>query len=338
MDGMSVEELRAEVEALKAQLKSSDKAKRAESLRLYQEFRKKHGGAYEPPGTDPEPECPELPNDGRPQPEKNANKDPNTWKVASMQEDPSLFKVVDDTNTNVADQFHSKATAEQYISHFSCDVTEPEPCPAGQHRDAAGNCVPDLLANGQIGPYPSTGKEIQTTQKGPTTRHYRSGKPDDETVERNAKKEEDRGIEFDNYQFIVETTVNEIEHDDTISLKFGGTHKGGWFDCGVSFKEGECCLGTEEKHPSTDLCIVRGPKIGSILKKRVKIAGVYFKKRNHVELWTNLGDGWKKQVEGDDVGGFNPNLKVNEVQERIDGFKKRSVPELHMAIVQEIAG
>ena len=59
-----------------------------------------------------------LPNDGRPQPEKGANKDVKTWKTAKMSDDQSLWKVVDDKNINVADQFHSEANAQQYIDFY----------------------------------------------------------------------------------------------------------------------------------------------------------------------------------------------------------------------------
>jgi hypothetical protein len=44
-----------------------------------------------------------------------------------------------------------------------------------------------------------------------------------------------------------------------------------------------------------------------------------------------------KQVEGDHVGNLKPDhSKGHETQERIDGFAKGSVPELHFAVVQEI--
>ena len=69
--------------------------------------------------------CPELPNDGRPQPSKGANADAHKWKVVPMKDDVSMFKVVDSARTNVADQFHSKAHAEQYIAHFVCDTSPP---------------------------------------------------------------------------------------------------------------------------------------------------------------------------------------------------------------------
>ena len=60
----------------------------------------------------------QLPNDGRPQPERNANKDAKTWKTAQMTDDPALWKVIDDNNINVADQFHSQANAQQYIDYY----------------------------------------------------------------------------------------------------------------------------------------------------------------------------------------------------------------------------
>jgi hypothetical protein len=65
----------------------------------------------------PIPPIQKLPDDGRPQPEKNANKDANTWKAAKMTDDTALWKVVDDKNINVADQFHSQANAQQYIDY-----------------------------------------------------------------------------------------------------------------------------------------------------------------------------------------------------------------------------
>lgn len=305
-----------------------------------------HGGVVPPPP----PVCPTLPPSGRPQPAKGANADPHTWSAVVMRDDATKFKVVDVAGINVADLFDSQAHAEQYIQHFTCSDTPPPPppppCPPGQHRDASGNCVPDTPPpppppGGQVGPYASTGKQIECDIKKAGTRHYASGKPDDRTIEANS-----HGIEFTDYQFIVDVTMHGIEHDDTVSLKFGGTHMGsGWFDAGVSFNSGECCLGKEEDHPSTDLCVKRGPKIGSILEKPIKIAGVYRTATNHQELWTQRpGEQWTKQLEADDLGGFNPRSDEDETQLRIDGFDQGgstqgqgNVPSIRLAIVQEIA-
>jgi hypothetical protein len=313
-----------------------------------------HGTTIPPPP----PECPPLPNDGRPQPSKGANTDPNTWKVVPMRDDPSLFKVVDNADINVADQFDSQVTAQQYINHFKCNTPQPCPdgqvwdpvtkkcipkpppcppiaCPPNQHwEQALCKCVPNTPPpTGQLGPYVSTGKELGATTRR-ATRHYASGKPDDETIEKNTKD-----IPYQNYQCIYYVTMHEIEHDDNVSSKLGGTHMGtGWLDHGVSFEDGKTCLGTEPDHPNTNSCIKVGANIGSIIEKRTGIATVYRKQTNYTELWTNTGSGWVKQLDATDLGGFNPNNSGDdEAQLRIDGFTDGSDPTIDVAVVQEIA-
>ena len=81
----------------------------------------------------------DLPNDGREQPSKGADMDPHTWEVVPMRDDPSLFKVVDDAGINVADQFQSKANAEQYVAHFVCDSSS-SPTPPPLEPDQAEVC------------------------------------------------------------------------------------------------------------------------------------------------------------------------------------------------------
>jgi hypothetical protein len=210
-------------------------------------------------------------------------------------------------------------------------ILEPEPKPEPKPEPE-----PPVAGTTVIGPYPSIGEELQSTQRGPTTRNYASGKPSDETIEKNVKD-----IKYRNHQFIVYVTMHQIEHDDNISLKLGGTHMGtGWFDHGVKFQDGLTCLGNEPDHPETNSCIKKGPKIGSVIEKSIGIAATYYADSNYTELWTNLGEdkgGWKKQLEGADIGGFNPKAKEFECQLRIDGFKKGSVPTIHKAVVQPIA-
>jgi hypothetical protein len=254
------------------------------------------------------------------------------WKVVAMKDNPALWKIVDAAGKNVATEFSKKEIAESFITYFKTHPFPPE------DTNVPPPVTPDQPPVGTgDGPYPQKvgSKTLQSEQRGPTTRHYASGKPDDETIEKNVKD-----IPYRNYQWIVETTIKEMEHDDTISLKFGGQHTtgNGWWDCGVGIYDGQTCLGSEPKHPSTNLCVVKGPKIGDIRNKKIKIAGVFFEENDHIELWTNLGDGgWKKQVEGDHIDNLKPDhSKGHETQERIDGYKKGSVPELHFAVVQEI--
>ncbi len=258
------------------------------------------------------------------------------WTIVNMTDRPQLLKIVDNNGRNIATDFTSKENAQVYIDYykvktnemparFSNEIIVPAPAPSPSPAPAP---APTTDA-----PYPSTGRQLDSTQRGPTIRHYSSGKPDDKTIEKNV-----RNIPFENYQFLVDVKVTTIEHDDTISLKYGGRHmEEGWFDNTINFKDGLVALGTEKKHPNADLRLVKGGKIGSVLNRMIKIAGVYRSKENKCEMWTNVGDdqGWVKQVEGVNVGGFNPESPSDEAQLRIDGFE--AVPIITRAVVQEIA-
>lgn len=187
--------------------------------------------------------------------------------------------------------------------------------------------------SGQLGPYAGTGEQLSASTRR-ATRHYASGKPDDETVEKNTDN-----ISYDHYQCIYYVTMHGIEHDDTVSVKYGGTHMGtGWFDHSISFEDGQSCMGYEEDHPNTNSCVIEGPSYGSILEKRIGICGVYRKQANLCELWINPGTGWVKALSSNDIDGFNPgNDGDDEAQLRIDGFEDGDDPTIDTAIVQEIA-
>ena len=259
-----------------------------------------------------------------------AGENPNGWKIVNMRDFPELFKVVDPADRNVATNFTSKEIAQQYID-YSKSIWEQEDDPqAGEPGAEEKPTEPSKPAEGADGPYKMIGKEMQSTTRGPTTRHYASGKDDDKTIEKNVKD-----IKFKNYQFLVDVKVTTIEHNDTVSLKYGGTHmKSGWFDNTIDMESGLVGLGVEKKHPSADLEIIKGKKLGSILNKKIRMAGVYFKDQNKCEMWTKLDGQWEKGAEGTNVGNFNPKSAVNEAQLRIDGFD--DVPDISRAVVQEI--
>jgi hypothetical protein len=176
----SKNETKKDIKEIKELLKSSDEARRAEAVKLYEAFRLSQGGSYNPQTTPEPPGQITLPDDGRPQPKKGALKDARTWNVVTMKDDPSLFKIVDSNNVNVADQFHTHVTAEQYIAYFKLypnPQPEPEPeepgpgqeqCPPGSHWDAgAGKCVPDSTEP-PTGPTTGGGSGSSTTKDGVT--------------------------------------------------------------------------------------------------------------------------------------------------------------------------
>ena len=259
-----------------------------------------------------------------------AIENPNTWKVVNMRDYPELFKIVDAPGKNVATNFTTEAIAQQYINYFKSTWEQDDDPQENEPGAEEKPPEPTKPVEGADGPYKSLGKELASRTRGPTIRHYASGKDDDKTIEKNVKD-----IKFKNYQFLVDVKVTTIEHNDTVSLKYGGTHmKSGWFDNTIDMESGLVGLGVEKKHPSADLEIIKGKKLGSILNKKIRMAGVYFKDQNKCEMWTKLNGQWEKGAEGTNVGNFNPKSEVNEAQLRIDGFD--AVPDITRAVVQEI--
>ena len=163
-------------------------------------------------------------------------------------------------------------------------------------------------------PYAFVGSPQDMEDEGWGTRHYASGKPDDITHEWSGE------TSAQNYAIIIDITLTEIDHDDTISFKFGGTHMGsGWYDNTYSFESGEACIGKEEDHPSTDLCVVTGNSIGNLVNTPVKLAAVNIGKGEKLEMYSNKGSGWTKDVESSNgVDGFRPQVDEDEVNIRID--------------------
>ena len=162
-------------------------------------------------------------------------------------------------------------------------------------------------------PYAFVGSPQDMEDEGWDTRHYASGKPDDITHEWSGE------TSAQNYAIIIDITLTEIDHDDTISFKFGGTHMGsGWYDNTYSFESGKSCIGKEEDHPSTDLCVITGKSIGNLVNTPVKLA-VNIGKGEKLEMYSNLGSGWTKDVESSNgVDGFRPQVNEDEVVIRID--------------------
>ena len=141
-------------------------------------------------------------------------------------------------------------------------------------------------------PYTFVGSPQDMEDEGWGERNYASGKPSDITHEWSGE------TSAQNYAIIIDITLTEIDHDDHISFKYGGTHMGsGWYDNTYSFESGQSCIGKEEDHPSTDLCVVSGKSIGNLVNTPVKLAAVNIGKGEKLEMYSNLGSGWTKDVE-----------------------------------------
>lgn len=184
--------------------------------------------------------------------------------------------------------------------------------------------------------YQATGKAVAAQKTGKSTVHYASGKGDDPTHQLEAT------VNFRNYEFTWIGTLTSVNHDDAISLKFGGTHMGtGWYDHGVSFNAGQGCMGKEESHPNTDLCVINCASMGRVVGHRVGVKAVYFGNPaggGQTELWGDpTGNGQWRQLcpRVNNVGGFAPASAQQECQVRIDGAPG---VQTQCAVVAEITG
>ena len=185
--------------------------------------------------------------------------------------------------------------------------------------------------------YAATGQVKDNSKRTKSgTRHYASGKPDDVTQEWGTS------VNFKNYEFTCYVTITKIDHDDTVSMKFGGTHMGsGWYDCGIGFNNGQGCLGKEENHPSTDLCVVKGQSIGNIVNKKIGMKCIIVGAGSNaaeIELWADptANGQWKQlcpRTKG--VGGFFPSSSEQECTIRIDAAPGIT---MHCSSVNEISG
>jgi hypothetical protein len=273
------------------------------------------------------------------------NPDPNTWKATKMvnAEYAGKWKIVDNKGVNILQEFSTEQNAKDMIAWAIANITnnptDPTPDPVDPNPTPDPTEPPSDLDNIK-GPYAKTpgSKTMQSTTRGPTTRHYASGKPDDETIEKNVK-----GITYKAYQWITKVKLTEMEHEDNISLKSGGNHDDGpgWYDNGINSHSGQTCIGVEPAHPETHLCEIKGRKVGNVVGKWVESANVYFAKENKIEYWTKIegiDTEWHKDCEGVGVRGLKPKFEDDdEAQLRIDGFVKDEVPEIAYAVIQEIA-
>jgi hypothetical protein len=210
---------------------------------------------------------------------------------------------------------------------------EAAPPPTG------GGSGPATLTGGDCAKtiYAGTGNNkdnSKRTKQG--TRHYASGKPDDVTSEWGTS------VNFKNYEFTAYMTITEVDHDDTASMKFGGTHNGsGWYDNGVGFNNGDFCMGKEENHPSTDLCVVKGKSIGSILNKKIGIKCIIVGAgtgQAQLEMWGDRAANgqWEQMIPRQNgVGGFFPSSAEQECTIRIDAAPGIT---MHCSSVNEISG
>lgn len=222
------------------------------------------------------------------------------------------FEIVNDITTLE----YLKGADDTFVSegniHSFNNISSPHMFATGPY--AAGDVDKTL--------YKLTGRTQKVTIEGYKTRHYASGKPDDITREANTAN----GCPFENYEVTGYFTIDDIDHDDTISFKmYGPSHDDGigqWYISDLKFNSGQNLMGYEEPHPHTTMDIESSTSIGSIVGKKIGYKTVIWKVGSgaNVQAWADKGDGlWMliHEVESPDGKHFSPDPD-QKVQIRID--------------------
>lgn len=328
------------------------------------------------PNPNPEPTPTPTPNpEPKPTEDKGRVKDwgsvdtnPNNWKVVSMKDDKTKFKVVDKSNVNVADNFNTKEGAQKFIDDAIANYKpepKPEPNPTPTPTPTTGNV--DSFGVLKIYPDADSKRFLTNGEIEAKIRHYASGKPDDNTIEFNIDTKDKK---FRDMEATIVIKNKGMQHHDRFSYKLrGGAHKDGqgqWyiFETSTDGKWTNESFQVERPHPSYHKF---GDKIKPLIAslpsdlrsatigiKAITInRTVNGKEGVHLEQWINLdpltadgkpkNEGWQKYMEVDDVGQFDEIIlecQGTNVTMRIDGIlsikDKQKMPEFLFGSVREI--
>lgn len=309
-------------------------------------------GALDPTTKEPPVVQPPKPTEGTPK-NVGANVDPDQWKVVHMKVPPTKFKVVDNKGLNVATDFTTEATAQQYIDYYVwLKHNEVPPVPPGPTQPPSGDKDQfGILKIKKDKPGGVFETDFKLEEK---IRNYASGKPSEGSTEYTLiTKGGNSDIEVTIYEKINGFKTKE---SDTISLKLTGP----------KHSDGNCCwtipdfatdgspkrtLETEKPHPCNHSI---NPKPlseigGSIIGKFIGLKGITYVKNDtrYVESWihfpvTNIDniaaeqDKWRQYVPTMAVG--KEYLKANGklCTFRLDGTKKGDPPTYKFASLREI--
>jgi hypothetical protein len=296
-------------------------------------------GKLDPTNKPPIDVEPPKPTEGTPK--TGGNEDPDGWQVVHMKNPPEKFKVVDHTAINIATDFTTDKTAQGYIDWYRWKKRHDQPCPPGQHKDASGNCVPDgppcppgqhRDTSGNCVPdIPPAGgldqfgiREIYKSKTGGKvainpdvrffTRHYRSGKPSEPTVECTL----DSGTPITDQELTAVITMNGMNHVDSIDWKERGGHhsssnpvEGTCYDLELlTDGSGAKTLEVESPHPNNHPA--HQPQLfkpGDVSHARFGWKGIAINTADgngvHIESWINLTPDdqstWQKYIDVTDT-------------------------------------
>ena len=292
----------------------------------------------------------------------SGNPDPKTWAITMMKDHPEMFKVIDDTEKNIATSFKTKEGAQAYIDKAMAGGK----CPPGQHFDPSTQvCVPNLPAPSGDRDQFGILKICKDKVGGETVvkfvgremeRHYASGKASEDSYEFTAmmsSPDHNSDVEQTFYE-----KINGFKNSaDTISDKATGPpHQNGaksWvialFDTDGSSKD---TYETEYPHPNYQKI---NPKPatsigGSIVGQWFGHKHITYVKdgKRYVNSWVHFPvkdinnvaaeqDSWREYVKTMEVDSKFTQARGTLNTSRLDGIKKGSPPDFKFSSVREIS-
>jgi hypothetical protein len=295
-------------------------------------------------------------------PKQGGNQDPAVWHIVPMVDNPALFKIVDNMGKNIATDFTSSPNAQAYIDYYKGQVVVTPPGPPPTTPPGPLGEL-DQFGVKKIYPDKAGGKvETKFTNSGVGTRHYRSGKPDDSTIEYTNQAAGGAGIKFQECTGYL--TMHGMNHPDSIDWKVRGGHHGG--SSAPEDMQGRCydfevmtdgsnkkVLEKEWPHPS-----MHKANVTTLFNIGKDISSATFgykaisfptpdNKGVHMECWLDLDgldstgkpiNNWKKYWEASDTGQISNAPLVDPIGNysfiRIDGIK--GAPDFRFFSVREI--
>jgi hypothetical protein len=288
------------------------------------------------------------------------NKDPKSWSVVPMKDDPKQFKVVDDEKTNIATNFSSKDSAEKFIQWSITNTVPPTPGPDPNPPPTPGPAPTPTGDKDQFGITkicPDGGATVTDFVLEEKERHYASGAPSEWSVEyTNDNKSKWSDLEFTYY-----VKINGFKDEaDNISTKvLGPNHTDGpgrsWYISEVATDgSSKKTMMTEIPHPKY---FENSPKaeftigeslIGKWLGIKVITYLINGGKDRRIETYLDYPvadikappNKWRRYWSVDDTGQLDHAHFIQPTGSlavcRIDGVKKGDPPNFAYASVRQI--
>jgi hypothetical protein len=304
-------------------------------------------GKLSPIDTQVPPAEPPKPTEGTVK--EGGNQDADTWKIVSMKDDPTKFKVVDGNGKNIATDFSSQVTAQGYIDYYVYQKHNAQPPPPPTDGQPTGDV--DQFGIRCIKKSSIANRVFTDFKLEEKMRNYQSGKPSEWSTEYTCDTKEI----LQNVEVTVYEKINGFKKEaDTISLKTcGPSHHDGarFWAIGDFATDGspKRTMEIEDPHPNNHSV---DPKPlteigGSIIGKWIgyKVITFVAEAKRHFETWIHFPvenidspeqDKWRQYINYDITEKKYLVATGSLITSRLDGVKKGDAPDFKYASAREV--